>query len=213
MAMKHPMSRHRRPLTLDEVKRLLAATHGYPDEALLIVALATGLRRGELLALRWSDLDVAQGTLTVRRTLNREGYEAEPKTGSREMLLPGFLTPIFQQHRRLQDEARPVAGAEWQERDLVFANATGGLLDPTHLSRVVREVASQAGVPSLSFHTLRQTTASLLWDTLGYRHRARPHSQAVAQRREVAANLDALFRSLLPEGHSGLPDAPSLSPQ
>lgn len=214
-----------RPLTLDEVQRLLAAARGHPDEALLIVALATGLRRGELLAVQWQDVDPDQGTLAVRRTLRlisrNEDTHEEPKTGHRDIVLPGLLIVVLQQHRTRQDDARQAAGTAWQERALVFPAPSGTYRRPDDLSQSVQEIARAADIPLVSFHALRQTTASILislgvpvqviQDILGMRRATLPltlSASSFALHREAAAKLDALFRTLVPGEHVGLSDSP-----
>jgi integrase len=203
------------PLTLDEVKRLLAAASGHPDEVLLIVALALGLRRGELLALHWSDIDFANGILSVHCTLHPPDREAEPKTGRREILLPDFLIEVFRQHRLHQDEAKQEAGMQWQEHDLVFANPSGGFLEPTRLSLSFREIGEVAGVVSGTFHRLRCTTTALLLslgvppqvvqDILGIRNVSsallRTEQPLRIARQDAMAKLDDLFRTLFPTDH------------
>lgn len=206
-----------RPLTLDEVQRLLTASRGHPDEALLITALATGLRRGELLALQWQDGDLDQGTLAVRRTVrllhSNEERDAEPKTGYRDIVLPEFLVGVLRKHRLRQDELKQAAGPAWQERDLVFPNPSGGSRRPDQLWRMMQQMARRAHLPQVGFHALRQTTLSLLllelrvplpvaWAMLGVRRGAAPFASlspvSLAPYREAAAKLDALFRALLP---------------
>ncbi len=221
--MPHPIPQNLRPLALDEVKRLLAAARGHPDEALMIVALATGLRRGELLAVRWQDIDVARGTLTVRHTLHLmsrdEVDEAELKTGRREIALSGIVSEVLQEHRQSLDEAKQAAGAAWQEHDLVFPRPSGGYRRPDQLSQDVRELARRADIPPLSFHALRWTTTSLLLSlgvppqvvqemleiARGILPLARLSSTTLALHHEAVANLDDLFRTLVPFHHPGSP--------
>ena len=203
-----------RPLALDEVKRLLAKASGHPDEPLLMTALATGLRRGELLALRWSDLDLEQGTLAVRRAVDVTGHEAEPKTaaGCRMIVLPGVLIEVLRQQGIRQNEAKQKACAAFVARDLVFASPSGGFRDPAHLRRSFHEIAEDAGMPKIGFHALRQTTTFLLLslgvptqvvlDILGLRRTTLPLSflspVSLALHREAMAKLDTLVRTLLP---------------
>lgn len=201
-----------RALTLDEMKRLLSAARGHLDETLLIVALALGLRTGELLALRWSDIDFTRKRLAVQRTVHSPGLFAEPKTGSREILLPDFLIKVFQQHQRLQDEAKQAADALWQDHDLVFATPSGGLLDLIYPHYTLREMARAADVPPVLFHALRRTTGILLLSLgvppqvmqaiLGIQHINSPHSlselASYAAYQDAMAKLDEVFRTLLP---------------
>jgi len=103
------------PLSIEQVQQLLAAARGHRLEALFILALASGLRRGELISLKWQDINFQNGTLQVRRILTRvpsrlpgKGYvEAEPKTekGRRSILLPSFVVEALKQHRVNRDFA------------------------------------------------------------------------------------------------------------
>lgn len=142
--MTLPIPTKLRTLTRDEVKRLLAAAHGHPDEALLLVALAAGLRRGELVALRWQDVELEQRMLLVRRALDNAGELAEPKTGPRQIVLPVFLVEVLQQHRERQNERRQAKGSAWQNPDRVFATMDGGFRRSDHLSQHVEALARQA---------------------------------------------------------------------
>ncbi|HZO73654.1 MAG TPA: tyrosine-type recombinase/integrase [Ktedonobacteraceae bacterium] len=129
------------PLNMQQIHQLLAAAQGHRLEALFILALATGMRRGELLALKWGDLDLQQGTLQVKRILSRipsklpgKGFEeTEPKTdkGRRNILLPSFAVEALQQHRQRQLEAKLKAGPIWQDHDYVFCTSIGTHLNPT----------------------------------------------------------------------------------
>ena len=111
------------PLSMQQIRQLLIASHGHRLEALFILALATGMRRGELLALKWQDLDLEQGTLQVRRILTRipsklpgKGFEeAEPKTGKgrRSIVLPSFTVEALKLHRLRQREVKLKAGPAW----------------------------------------------------------------------------------------------------
>jgi integrase len=163
------LSRHEiRPLTGEQAHRLLASARGHRLECLLMVALATGMRRGELLALRWKDIDFERKSLSIRHTVNRferRGYiETEPKTQSsrRNIILPSFVIEALKQHRVRQVEARLKAGTAWQEHDLVFCNMYGRYMDPAGLRRLYKGLLKQAGLPDLRFHDLRHSAATIL---------------------------------------------------
>ncbi len=129
------------PLTLDQVHKLLTVVNGHEMEALFKLALATGLRRGELMGLKWQDINVDAGVLQVRRILSRvpskmpgKGYvEAEPKTqkSRRSIVITPFALEALQQHRVRQLEAKLKAGDAWQEHDYVFCTSIGTHLNPT----------------------------------------------------------------------------------
>jgi integrase len=121
------------PLSLEQAQQLLQTAKGHRLEALFILAIATGMRRGELLGLKWQDINLQTGQLQVRRILTRvpsklsgKGFiEAEPKTekGRRNIVIPSFVIEALKQHRIKQLEAKLKAGAAWQEHDYVFCTS------------------------------------------------------------------------------------------
>jgi integrase len=137
-------------------------------EGILTVALVTGARRGEILALRWQDVDLEHRTLHIRRTvarLQRLGYvETEPKTvrGMRQIILPEIAIDVLRRQRTYQNEARLKAGANWQNRDLVFSNKFGGYLEPSKMVLKFKVLLKMAGLPDIRFHDLRHTAATIL---------------------------------------------------
>ncbi len=159
-----------RPLDLGQIRRLLTVAKGHPLEHLLIVSLATGMRRGELLGLKWQDIDFGKGVLHVRRiltrvpTLTRTGedekfVEAEPKTkgGRRSIALAGFALDALKKHRRRQDEVRRLAGALWEDHDYVFCTAQGRHLSPgSSVLEPFKVLLKKAGLPDVRFHDVRR---------------------------------------------------------
>src|SRR5207248_2815667 len=127
------------PLTKEQAVQLLQAARHHRLEALLTLTVATGMRRGELLALCWHDINFEDGSLQVRRSMNRiVGHGivvTDPKTSQsrRKILLPRFVLEKLKEHRSLQLAARLQAGPLWHDHDLVFCNIYGGYLDPGNL--------------------------------------------------------------------------------
>ena len=160
--------KERRSLTQAQVRKLLETARGYRIEGLLTVALATGMRRGELLGLTWQDVNPEQRTLQVQRTVNRIGRRGfvvgEPKTATsrRQITLPPSVIDVLRQHKARQEEDRKAAGATWEEHDLVFCNRVGRFLDPATLHEEFTALLKAAGLPHMRFHDLRHTTATLL---------------------------------------------------
>jgi integrase len=157
----------RQILTPEQAQKLLAAAQGHRLEAMLTLALATGMRRGELLALRWQDIDVQHACLYVRRSANRlpGGYRVtEPKTasGKRKIILPQFVVEALQQHRIRQLEAKLKAGPRWEEHDLVFCNIYGRFLNTNSLQVLFASLLRRAGLPHMRFHDLRHSAATML---------------------------------------------------
>jgi integrase len=155
------------PLTLEQAQRFRQHLQGHRFEVLITMAVVTGMRRGELLSLRWSDIDFQRGILQVLHTVDRfTGYgyvEGEPKSaaGVRSIRLPAFLMEMLKQHR-VQQVAQKSQAKTWQERDLVFPNSRGGYLHPNHLGEAFRELLEEAGLPSIRFHDLRHSAATIL---------------------------------------------------
>lgn len=157
-----------RPLTREQARRLLDAAQGDRLECLLALALHTGMRHGELLALRWEDLDLELAQLRVRRTLARVRGRGlifnEPKTHAsrRRIALASPAISALRAQRTRQLEERLVAGAAWTDGDLVFASPVGTVLEPGAVRRVLRRLLRRAGLPAIRFHDLRHTCATLL---------------------------------------------------
>jgi integrase len=156
-----------RPLTPDQSAALLASVSGTQDETLYLAALGLGLRQGELLGLRWADVDLDAGTVAVRHTLQRiDGAPvlADPKTDKsrRTVTAPGPVVVALREHRRRQIADRLAAGPEWSDGDFVFTRDLGEPLDgSTVLHRFQRQLAA-VGLPRVSFHSLRHACASYL---------------------------------------------------
>jgi integrase len=160
-----------RTLSPEEAARFLEAARRSEYYPLFVLALATGMRKGELLGLRWSDVDLAGGTVRVTRTLYRVGgrwVEGEPKTaaGKRKVVLPPGAAAVLKEHRTAQLEARLKAGADWAPgpglEDLVFTSRTGKPILPRNVNRALEAVLRRAGLPQLRFHDLRHSHATLL---------------------------------------------------
>lgn len=151
-----------------QTNAFLAVADGDEWAALWRLALFTGMRRGEILGLRWEDVDLGRGTLAVKRTLSRGaegGYELrQPKTaaGRRSIALPKSVVASLQQHRVKQLEGRLGMGAAYNDRGLVFANPLGEHLHPNTLALRFNRLIVQAGVPRIRIHDLRHTSATLM---------------------------------------------------
>lgn len=151
-----------------DVQRLLAAFAGDTLGPLVAAAVYTGLRRGELLGLRWSDVDLEQQVIHVRRSMQRiigQGrITREPKTekARRVVDFPDSLVPILRRLRRNQAKDRLAMPEFWEDHGLVFCQANGRPLDPSGVSRRFHRMAVAAGFPGLRFHDLRHIYASLL---------------------------------------------------
>ncbi len=156
----------RRALTPAEVRTLLEAAKGHPLAPFVSLAVATGLRRGELLALRWSD--VTAGTLTVARAYARAargGYAlSEPKSrkARRTIALPTLARKALEARRVRQDADREAAGSAWQDRDgLIFTDTIGRPQHPETVTAAFGVLVTRSGLGHLRLHDLRHTAATL----------------------------------------------------
>lgn len=162
------VSREAVPLTLEQAHILLESVREHRLEALLTMAVVTGMRRGELLALLWSSIDFERRTLLVLHTVDYiPGYgyvETEPKTaaGKRLIRLPSFLIDMLKQHRVQQRKQQLKQGDDWENRDLVFPDMHGGYFNPNYLLRMFKKVLQEAGLPHIHFHDLRHSVVTLL---------------------------------------------------
>lgn len=164
-----PRKEEIRPLDREQVGALFEAAGEAGDrlEALYTLAVTAGLRRGELLGLKWEDVDLDAGTLQVRRTLSepKGGYIFEaPKSGKgRSVRLTRRATSALREHRKRQLEERMRMAGLWADHGLVFPSSTGTPMSGGNLSRAFKAVLERAGLPnSTRFHDLRHTCATLL---------------------------------------------------
>lgn len=158
--------REMRALSADEVGRLLSITADDEYGPLFALAVGSGLRLGELLGLKWSDID--DRSLVVRRSLARAhggGYElGEPKTSRsrRTVMLPTVAVDALRRQKARQAAMRLAAGTTWQDdRGLVFTDELGRHLSPDWPSKAFRAAADRIGLP-VRLHDLRHTAASLM---------------------------------------------------
>ncbi len=155
-------------LTMEQAQKLLETAKGHNLEALFMLALTTGMRRGEILALKWQDVSFIEKTIQVRRTFTRTpGHryvEAETKTkkSRRSIVLTQMVVDLLIQHRVQQAEARREADEHWQERDLVFCTSLGTPLNPNKVLERFKTLLKRAGLPDMRFHDLRHSAATIL---------------------------------------------------
>ena len=169
-AVKPPQVRREemQPLTAEQVKVLFQAAKGDRLEALYVLAVTTGLRQGELLGLRWDDIDLEVGTLQVRRTLTTAKggpVLSAPKTkGSRRTVkLSPTALEALRSHLARQLEEIDRVGSLWREKGLIFAAEVGEPLRRQYVTaRRFKPLLRRAGLPEIRFHDLRHTCATLL---------------------------------------------------
>jgi integrase len=153
--------------TADQARTFLTFTRNHKDAALFRLALASGMRVGEMLALTWGNVDLAQGTLTVRRTLThvQGGFTSGPpktRAGLRAIPLDANTIATLKRHRITILELQALHADVWVANDLVFPHADGAYRDPQTMRRSLKTLCPAAGVPELSPHGLQHSAATLL---------------------------------------------------
>ncbi|MCX5373175.1 site-specific integrase [Streptomyces sp. NBC_00103] len=159
-------SRELSPWTLDETLDFLAASRKDPLYAAFVLAIAMGLRRGELVGLRWTDVDLDKRVLYVRQqTQRRRGvlYDDDTKNRrNRALPLPAMCIAPLRWHRMRQVAARQRAGESWDDGGYVFATRNGRPVEPRNVYRSFTRVAQSAGLRVIRLHDARHGCATLL---------------------------------------------------
>jgi len=164
-----PRYRVNRGLTVAQSKATLKSAADHRLAALYVLALFLGLRRGELLGLRWEHVDLDQATLEVVRTLQRVGGSLRlvpPKTedSARTVPLPPVCVDALREHKRRQFSERADAWPDWQDHGLVFPSRRGTPMGPDNLRRSWAAIQRKAGLEPTRLHDLRHTCVTLLLD-------------------------------------------------
>jgi len=157
------------PLDVEQTRVLLEAAKDDRFECLYILSLTCGLRMGESLGLKWSDIDFDARTLRIHRQLQRirEGgglVFSEPKNASRRTIdLPQKAVEALWSQRKRQIEEQLRGGAKWQDHGLIFASSKGTPMDAQNIvNRYFKPLLRRAGLPEIRWHDLRHTCATLL---------------------------------------------------
>jgi len=167
-SVRKPKSRRpkMRILSAEQAATLVGSVRGTRHEALYAVAVWLGPRQGELAALTWADVDPEKRLLAVKRSVNtdRAGERWSPtKTGEvREIVLPERVAASLARHRKIQAEEMLAAGSAWKNPDLVFPNTLGGVNRRATLYENFQRHRERAGLPTMRFHDLRDTAATLM---------------------------------------------------
>ncbi|MCI0387084.1 site-specific integrase [Streptomyces sp. CNQ085] len=176
------------PYTVEEVRRILRAAEDRRNSARWAVALALGLRQGEALGLKWTDVDLTNGVLWVRRSRRRPRYahgcgdtcgrkagycpqrrrtnpetaETKSRAGRRAIGLPAQLVNLLRRHQGKQEAERKAAGGDWQDEGWLFATETGRGTSPRTDYDAWKELLRAARVRDSRLHDARHTAATVL---------------------------------------------------
>lgn len=157
------------PLTKEQAKLLIETVKGTELEAIIPLALGTAMRAGEILGLLWSNTDLIEQVIHIKKTayrvINQGMVSAEPKTvkSKSKVNLPQFVVDALLAHRERQAEKRLKAGDRWKEYDLVFTNRVGGYMSHEYyLGKKFKETLKKANLPEMRFHDLRHSAATIL---------------------------------------------------
>lgn len=162
-----PPRAERHPLNVEEVRAFLKATRDERLHAMFVVFALLGLRRSEVLGLRWEDVDLDGGFLSIKRGLQRIDGKLlvlPPKTARsrRTIPLPPVVVSKLRGHRDTQDAERAALGAKWPDQGYVFTTPIGTPIDPDNCSKLVRAALKQAGVRNVRLHDFRHGCVSVL---------------------------------------------------
>jgi integrase len=164
------------PWSKEEMRKALAAARNTPMEAFITLAVATGMRRGELLGLRWSDIDYERQTVSIERTIHRESIVqtdgsslrgvvvAPPKTENSRRVnqLAEPILDVLRRHQMEQEVVRSMAEDSWRDSDYVFTNNQGGPLDESNFYKRYVKFLKENGLRYIRIHDLRHTFATIL---------------------------------------------------
>ncbi|WP_371414833.1 tyrosine-type recombinase/integrase [Caloramator sp. E03] len=162
----------------EEIKAFKDALKNHRLKCLFLMALGTGMRQGELLALKWDDIDFNNCEVRVNKSIKnvkiiasdgtskREIIEQTPKTqtSNRIIPLPSNLINILKEHKQLQEKEKKEAGNSYNDNKLVFATGIGNPITTKNLFNIYKSLLNKAGIKHKKFHSLRHTYATKLFE-------------------------------------------------
>ncbi|MGA2143882.1 MAG: tyrosine-type recombinase/integrase [Bryobacteraceae bacterium] len=207
-----------KPFTPEQARKFLEAARQDRLEGLYAVAML-GLRQGEILGLRWTDIDFATATLAVQQSLQRVGgklsvVDTKTDRSRRSVRLPQVTLAALVRHQGRQEQERQLAGTRWKESSFVFTTTVGTPMDGPTVTHRFQSLLKKVALPRMRFHDLRHTCATLLlaqgvhprivMEILGHSQISitmNLYSHVIpAMQQEVAARLDAILAPPAPDG-------------
>ena len=152
----------------DEIQQFLTNCKGERHYLTFLIAIYSGMRRGEILGLKWSDIDFHSQTIQVNRSLAsipKEGYIfTTPKTKSsiRRINVPEFVIDELKHHKKQQEDWKELVGEMYEDLGLIICTNNGTFQDPRNVVRVMKRVIKSLGITDIRFHDIRHTHASFL---------------------------------------------------
>jgi integrase len=152
--------------TPKEALVFLNALKGHRIEAAYVLAITTGMRRGEVLGLRWRDTDLPRKRLAIQHTITSVNYKitkGEPKTprSRRSVSLDSYTIAALRAHRKNQDADKALFGEAYQDQDLVFTKIDGSPIHPDYYSQCFDRTVAKLDIPRIRLHDLRHTHATM----------------------------------------------------
>lgn len=172
---KSKTKKNTKVLSVKEQQKFIEAIQGHKLEMLFLIAISTGLRLGELLALKWSDIDFNTGMLTVNKTLSRvknqttnkyEIIEQLPKTKNSNRVIPiptNILTKL-KEHKKFQNKQKLLIREAYINNNYVFADDIGKPIDDKRPGRNLKSILTKLNIEPMKFHALRHTYATRLFE-------------------------------------------------
>jgi len=156
------------PLSPEQITQFLISVRDHRDYAAFVLEFSSGLRRGELLALRWQDIDLETGECKITRSLVR-GVSGElqindPKTkaSKRNIIVPQSAIDVLKEHKVAQNKEKMANRKHYAKHDLIFCDELGEPLEPANFVKRYKKLLKNAGLPNTSFHALRHSVATAL---------------------------------------------------
>jgi integrase len=161
-----PPRREMRALNEAETAWLLEVAQGTRFYLPVLLAVTSGMRRGEFLAVRWSDVDLQSGTASIKRSIEQTNKGIRFKSPKARKGRPIALLPIMvdalKEHRHVQSQQKKLAGAAYQEEDLICAREDGAIWKPDSFTADFARLAKKAGMKGVRLHDLRHSHATQL---------------------------------------------------